>query len=83
MLSKFNLGRNAYEETLFLKCNFKLERPTEFHIEKKQLHYSWRAKHCTVVDGANIAPGREVDEDTSRYGSASSCKDSFTPAHIF
>ena len=20
---------------------------------------------CTVVDGANIAPGREVDEDTS------------------
>ena len=24
---------------------------------------------CTVVDGANIAPGREVDEDTSCYSS--------------
>ena len=36
----------------------------------------------TVVDGANIATGREVDEDNSRYSSASRAKDSFTPAHV-
>ena len=40
-------------------------------------------QQCTFVDGANIAPGREVIEDTSRYGSASSCKVKFTTAHIF
>ena len=39
--------------------------------------------HCTVVDDANIAPGKEVDKDTSRYSSASRSKDSFTPAHVF
>ena len=38
---------------------------------------------CTVVDGANIAPGREVAKDDSRYGSTSSRKVKFTPAHVF
>ena len=38
---------------------------------------------CTIVDGANIASGREVAKDSSRYGSASSRKVKFTPAHVF
>ena len=37
----------------------------------------------TVVDGANIATGREVDEDNSRYSSAGRSKNSFTPTHVF
>ena len=36
-----------------------------------------------MVDGATIAPGREVTEDGSRYGSASSRNVKFTPADIF
>ena len=36
-----------------------------------------------MVDGASIAAGREVTEDPSRYGSASSRNVKFTPAHIF
>ena len=39
--------------------------------------------HCTIVDGASIAAGREVTEDPSRYGSTSSRNVKFTPAHIF
>ena len=39
--------------------------------------------HCTMVDGADIAPGREVAVDGSRYGSASTRNVKFTPAHIF
>ena len=38
---------------------------------------------CTMVDGATIARGIEVTEDGSRYGSASSRKVKFTPAHVF
>ena len=38
---------------------------------------------CTMVDGADIAPGREVAVDGSRYGSASTRNVKFTPAHIF
>ena len=37
----------------------------------------------TVVDSANIDPGREVDEDTSCYSSASRSKDSFNPHMYF
>ena len=40
-------------------------------------------QHCTMVDGADIAPGREVAVDGSRYGSASTRNVKFTPAHIF
>ena len=38
---------------------------------------------CTMVDGASIAAGREVTEDPSRYGSVSSRKVKFIPAHVF
>ena len=33
----------------------------DFFVEKQNI----LGGYCTVVDGANIAPGREVDEDTS------------------
>ena len=64
---------------------------SKVHEERsKKLKWIWifnylldPAFHCTVVDGANIAPGREVAKDTSRYGSASSRKVKFTPAHVF
>ena len=39
--------------------------------------------HCTVEDGATVAPGREVTVDPSRYGSAGSRKVRFIPAHVF
>ena len=43
----------------------------------------YAGSHCTMVDGADIAPGREVAVDGSRYGSASTRNVKFTPAHIF
>ena len=43
----------------------------------------WVSEQCTIVDGANITARREVTEDSSLYGSASSCNVKFTPAHIF
>ena len=51
----------------------------DFFVEKQNI----LGGYCTVVDGANIAPGREVDKDTSCYSSASRSEDSFTPAHVF
>ena len=48
-----------------------------------ELWYLALKSHCTMVDGASIAAGREVTEDRSRYGTASSRNVKFTPADIF
>ena len=44
---------------------------------------SYVQPHCTVSNGADITPEREVFERTNSYGSASRSKVSFTPAHVF
>ena len=76
---------------IFLKLIFFLGHPVilniiyELYQHLGSLRQLWKARvlHCTIVDGATIAPGREVTEDGSRYGSASSRSVKFTPADIF
>ena len=51
-------------------------------IARQVNKYNEHEPQCTMVDGASIAAGREVTEDRSRYGTASSRNVKFTPAHI-
>ena len=39
--------------------------------------------HCTVADGATIATGEQVHDNTTRVVSGSQSQVSPTPAHIF
>ena len=68
---------------IWVKKNFTHPTLLEAKVKLRNNDLRLEQPQCTVADGADIAPEREVFERTTCYGSASRSKVSFTPAHVF